>query len=87
MKARVIEMQIGGGVCVHSLEEACREYIRMLKNQEIARTKIHFAVEMPDGEIQCITIRDEDAETVAYGDFKGLPGILDYAREVEDGKG
>ena len=50
----------------------------------IARAKINFTIELPDGKIRNITIRDEDNETVAYGSFEGLPSFLDYAKEVQD---
>lgn len=82
MKAIVIEIQIGGGKIVHTLEEACREYIKMLASDEPARTKIHFFIKLPNDGHKSITIRDEDGETVAYGDFDGLPSFLDYAKEV-----
>jgi hypothetical protein len=81
MKAIVKEIQVGGGLCFKNLEDACKCYTDMLK-QEVARTKMLFAIELPSGEVKQITIRDEDGETVAYGDFEGLPSFLDYSKTV-----
>ena len=77
MKAKVVEMQVGGlGLCA-SLCEACSE----LLDGKTERLKIHFLIELPDGRQRTITIRDRDGETVAYGDFEGLPSFMDYAKE------
>lgn len=78
MEARVREIQVGGMEMVHSLEEACRAYL----NPEILRTKIYFLIEMPDGSLASITIRDEEDKTIAYGSLEGLPSVMDYAQEV-----
>ena len=83
MKAIVQSIQVGGGKVVNSLQEAVAEYARMLQDEEFpALEKLHFAIELPSGEIKHITIRDEDSGTVAYGDFVGLPNSLEYARDV-----
>lgn len=84
MKAVVKEIQVGGSVCVNSLEEACKEFIRMTLHSSYGgyRAKINFAIKLPDGAIKAITIRDEDDKTVAYGDFEGLPSMQDYAKEI-----
>lgn len=79
MKAIVKEIQIGGDEIVHSLEDACCEY--MVYSHEPYQAKMNFTIQLPDGEIKCITIRDEDDQTVAYGDFVGLPTFLDYSKE------
>jgi len=82
-KAIVTEIQVGGLHTCHGLKDTCEEYLEILQEQEIMpRTKIHFTIRLPNGEIKTITIRDEDNQTVAYGDFKGLPNFLDYAKEV-----
>ncbi len=78
MKAKVLEIQVGGGELVKSLREACLEY------PNCPRTKIHFVIELPDGREKCITIRDEDDGVVAYGNFEGLPTFLDYCKEVKN---
>jgi len=80
MKAIVTEIQVGGNKIVYSLEGACGEYLRMMKQEEGYRSKINFAIKLPNGKIGHITIRDGDGETVAYGDFEGLPSFLDYAQ-------
>jgi len=85
MKAIVIEIQIGGLDIYHSLWNACREYANGVAHNTILRSKINFAIKLPDGKVKYITIRDEDEETVAYGDFEGLPSALDYAKEVING--
>lgn len=84
MKATIKEIQVGGGVCVHSLEEACKEFVKMASRSSETgyRAKLNFTIKLPDGQMKTITIRDEDEETVAYGDFKGLPDFLDYSKEV-----
>ena len=75
MKAVVKELQVGGGVMVGNLREACEEFL----NPGNLRAKMNFCIVLPDGSIKSITIRDEDGETVAYGDFEGLPSFLDYS--------
>jgi len=57
---------------------------RMLVQENVKRTKIHFTIQCPDGKVRFITIRDEDGGTVAYGDFEGLPSFLDYAKDVRE---
>jgi len=77
MKAKVLEIQVGGGRIFKTLLDACLEY------PNCERSKMHFYIELPDGSRRAITIRDEDEEVVAYGDFEGLPSALDYAREIQ----
>lgn len=84
MKAIVRDIQVGGGQICGSLEEACREYMGMIEEHSMARTKINFAIELPNNKIKHITIRDVDGETIAYGDFEGLPSMLDWARELQE---
>lgn len=79
MKAIITKIQVGGQRIVRSLDEACVEYVLMV---EPLRAKITFIIKLPNGETRHITIRDEDGQTVAYGDFGGLPSFLDYAKEV-----
>ena len=81
-KAKVVSIQVGGVANVKSLEGACRELIRQAQEFEIRRTKICFVIKLPTGEQKQITIRDEDDETVAYGDLEGLPSMVDYAKEM-----
>lgn len=87
MKAVVKGIQVGGYRNCRSLEEAACEYIKCINlwhhNVIVPRTKIHFDIKLPNGEVKHITIRDEDEETVAYGDFEGLPSALDYAKEIK----
>ena len=78
MKAKVIGIQVGGYHTCHSLRDACKEYL----SPDCTRTKIHFFIELPNGERKAITIRDEENMTVAYGDFERLPSFIDYAREI-----
>ena len=79
MKAVVKSIQVGGFHNCHSLEEACRYYTNC---GDLEREKIIFVIELPDGTLKQITIRDEVNETVAYGDFEGLPSMLQYAEEI-----
>jgi len=81
-KAIVKEIQIGGlGIC-DTLDEACRRYTEYVDNDG-PLTKMVFAIELPSGEIRQITIRQEDEEIVAYGDFGELPSFLDYTKAVK----
>ena len=84
MKAVVKQIQVGGIGIYHSLEAACSGFQRMINGTECYRTKMIFVIKLPDGSIRLITIRDDDNETVAYGDFEGLPSFLDYAKELFD---
>jgi len=82
MKAIVTEIQVGGFHNCHNLKDTCEEYLDIFLDKEFApRTKIHFTIQLPNGIRKVITIRDEDNQTVAYGDFEGLPNFLDYAKE------
>ena len=82
MVAKVTEIQVGGGKVAKTLEEACREYVRISEDEQGFRPKINFAIRCPDGKTRTITIRDEDSSTIAYGDFVGLPSYLEYASEL-----
>jgi len=82
MEAKVIVIQVGGGQICHTLEDACNAFDEMMKAWEAPRTKIHFTIQMPNGEVKTITIRDEDDKTVAYGSFEGLPSFLDYTKDT-----
>lgn len=77
-KAVVKEIQVGGLYQAESLEEACEQYTF----HRPERSKIIFVIKCQDGEERSITIRDEDGQTVAYGDFEGLPSFIDYSKEV-----
>ena len=79
MKAIVKVIRVSGIVTCHTLKEACD----VLVSEEFQRIKLSFLIRFPDGAFKTITIRDEDEETVAYGDFEGLPSFLDYVKEVE----
>lgn len=81
MKAIVKEIQVCGWDFASSLEDACEKYSRISNNYKEFRPKIIFVIELPNGETKQITIRDEEEETVAYGDFEGLPDFLDYAKD------
>ena len=76
MKAIVKYIQVDGSYDAHSLGDACVALIAG------GGYKIHFAIELPDGSMRTITIRDDENGTVAYGDFEGLPDFLDYSKEV-----
>ena len=80
--ATVKEIQVCGGRIFHKmLSDACLEYIQCIVNGT-DREKIAFVVTLPDGQVKCITFRQEDDGIVAYGDFEGLPSMLDYAKTV-----
>ena len=81
MSAIVTEIQVGGGPLCNSLIGACQLF---LGPDGRGRPKISFSIKLSNGEQRHITIRD-DEQTVAYGDFEGLPSFLDYARESCEG--
>ena len=84
MKAKVIEIQVCGGALFHDLlSDVCREYLDCIAI-ETDREKIAFVVRLPDGSIKSITIRQEDDGIVAYGDFEGLPSMLDYVKTEKE---
>lgn len=80
MKAIVKEIQVCGGHLFHNLAEACIDYLECLEYTD--REKIHFTVFLSNGKTRGITIRQEDNQVVAYGDFDGLPDALEYAQDV-----
>ena len=85
MKAKVKEIQVCGGHICRDLKDACKEYLEALE-QGTDRKKLNFAILMPDGTTESITIRQENEDIdsmVAYGSFAGLPNALNYAG-IED---
>ena len=80
--ATVIEIQVCGSKLVSTLKKACQEYLHCLKNGT-DREKLHFCIVLATGETRSITIRQEDNEVVAYGDFEGLPNALEWAQGKE----
>lgn len=82
MKAIVKQIQVGGSYIASNLEDACVEFCRPKHDYGIP--KIHFLIELPNGETKFVTIRDEDSQTVAYGDFEDLPSFTDYAKDIEN---
>lgn len=81
MKAIVTDIQVCGGRLFANLEEACKDYLQCLKDG-VDREKLNFRIVLSSKEVKHITIRQEDNQLVAYGDFEGLPSMLDYAKEV-----
>ena len=82
-KAIVSAIQVGGIWEVHTLEQACRQYLAIIDSKGGYRPKMQFIIDLPDNNTKMITIRDEDNVTVAYGNFEGLPSFMDYV-ERED---
>ena len=81
MKAVVNQIQVCGRRLHKMLSDACLDYLKCIA-EGTDREKMNFSITLPNGEIKHITIRQEDDEVVAYGDFEGLPNVLEYAREV-----
>lgn len=79
MRAKVTEIQVGGTELFSSLSEACKSLARLEKLGFVP--KINFSIQLPDGIVKTITIRDDAKGTMAYGDFEGLPDFLEYARD------
>lgn len=79
--ARVKEIQVCGGRLFTMLSDACLDYIECI-SQGIDREKMNFSVILPDGQVKHITFRQEDDGIVVYGDFEGLPSMLDWAKNV-----
>lgn len=80
--AKVKEIQVCGGRIYYNLADACMEYLMCLV-RGTDRAKIHFTIILSNGKHKSITIRQEDDEVVAYGDFEGLPNALEYAQGKE----
>lgn len=84
-KAIVKEIQVGGYNCHKSLYESCKDYVdSMEKSNCLMRPKMIFVIELPNGDIKQITIRDEETQAVAYGDFDGLPDFLEYSKIIDE---
>lgn len=83
MKAKVVQIQVGGGPIASSLEDA----IRMWHECPPDRKKLHFLISIGE-RLESITIRDEEGEegTFAYGSFAGLQDALTYAVETLHGE-
>ena len=89
-KAVVTQIQVGVATQAARLQAAITAAY-FAPEEFAARPKLIFVIKCNDGQTRQITIRDEDTETVAYGDFAGLPSFLEYAREavggIENGDG
>ena len=75
-KAIVTSIQVGGWHECDTLQEACESYLTIGAG---GRDKICFVIELENGETRQITIRQEDDEMVAYGDFSELPSFIEYS--------
>ena len=85
MKLAVVKsIQVGGAVDVSSLRSMCSALVEIL--EEGGPIKIYFGILLPNGEERSITIRDDEGQTYAYGDFEGLPSFLDFAQEITGGE-
>ena len=81
MMATVKEIQVNGGRLVYNLADACIEYLAQLETTD--RIKMNFSILLASGEVKSITIRQEENEIVAYGDFEGLPSFLEWSQGKE----
>jgi len=79
-KAEVVGIQVCGVKHAESLKEAVELLVK--GGYSSLAYKLNFTVKLANGTLRTITIRDDEGETVAYGDFEGLPSFLDYAREI-----
>lgn len=77
--AKVEEIQVCGGKICHDLAAACSEYLECIA-KGTDREKLHFDIVLSNGITKSITIRQEESEVVAYGDFDGLPDALEWAQ-------
>ena len=80
--ATVKEIQVCGYRIANNLREACQDYLRCLE-EGTDREKIHFCILLANGEIKSITMRQDGDRVVAYGDFEGLPSILEWGQGKE----
>lgn len=80
--ATVKEIQVCGGKTYKMLSDACLDYLECIASG-IDREKMNFCITLANGEVKCITIRQEDTRVVAYGDFEGLPNAIEYAQGKE----
>lgn len=79
--AYIKEIQVCGGKVVHSLYDACEEYIKCV-GDGTDREKISFAILLDDDTAKHITIREWDDSIQAYGDFEGMPDAYEWAKRV-----
>jgi hypothetical protein len=77
-KAVVRAIQVGGYHGCNSLKDMCEGYLDNCENQT-SRDKICFAIELENGETRQLTVRQEDSEIIAYGDFTELPSFVEYS--------
>jgi len=75
-KAVVLSSQVGGWHECDTLQETCESYLAIGAG---GRDKICFVIQLDNGETRQITIRQEDNEMVAYGDFSELPSFIEYS--------
>ncbi len=79
--AKVKEIQICGGPLAITLEAACYEYLRQLR-QDTDREKLAFSIVLDTGETKHITFRQMDDGIHVYGDFEGMPNFLDWSKQT-----
>ena len=73
------EIQVCGMSLYDNLYDACRDYIKAVKTGT-DREKLNFAVELDDGTTKHITFRETDNGIEVYGDFEGMPNMLEWAQ-------
>ena len=73
----VIEIQVGGVEICKTLEEACKAYLKYLK--EGCPQKIHFYIQLCSYQTGSITFRQEGKKIIVYGDFRSMPDTLELA--------
>jgi len=78
--ATVNEIQVCGRSLHKMLSEACLDYLECIA-RGTDREKINFSIILSNGEVKHITIRQEDDRVVAYGDFEGLPNVLEWVEK------
>ena len=80
--AKVKEIQVCGSDLFTDLYCACENYIQVV-NDGVDREKLNFSIELKDGQVKHITIRQTEDGIVAYGDFEGLPNALEWSQGKE----
>jgi len=81
--AKAEEIQVCGLDLYDRLYHACQDYIRRV-DEGIDREKLNFAVKLDDGSTKHITFRETADGIEVYGDFEGMPDMLEWAKRSVD---
>jgi len=76
--AKAEEIQVCGLNLYNKLYHACQDYIKRV-DEGIDREKLNFAIKLADGSTKHITFRETANGIEVYGDFEGMPDMLEWS--------